>query len=503
MKMKYTRRIPTIKYITISFVICILSYHLSFSQQYAFDALKYSFPYQIGTARYAGMGGALGALGTDITSLNNNPAGLGMMRNTEFSVSPGLFFNFTEADYEGVKYTEDKFVFNFGNIGAVYSRRFNKDKSTGIQFLNFGLCYQRTNNFNNNVFFNGIDSTFSIAQSFTDAAQGFTPNVLTADFEKLALNALLIDTIGNNSTYENLGMLNNQTKGFSRQNLNAGSTGDILLAGAVNFSNKLFIGTSFGISILNYTRQNNYTETDINNLNTNFQELSFKEVINVSGTGVNVKVGVVYKPLDWFRVGFAFHTPTWYGITEESYADLSTSLNTGNYNSRSSNQRFEYNLITPWRMQGSLGFVAFKRLAIGVEYEFADYTNINLRPSSNAFVAENNYIDTVFSSSHIIRLGTEFKLDPFKLRVGYNFQSDPFKKTALLTNALHNISAGAGFKMVIGRNKKRERYLVFDLTYMLTLTSGQIAANNYAVIPQYAQLKTGMHNVIGTVGFQF
>ncbi len=503
MKKQKFKLLSSSKNIVVSFTMFVLFLPLSFGQQYAFDALKYSFPYQIGTARYAGMGGALGALGTDISCLNNNPAGLGMIRNTEFSVTPGLFFNFTEADYEGTKYTEDKFVFNFGNIGAVYAMRFNKDKSTGMQFLNFGLCYQRTNNFNNNVFFNGIDSTFSIAQSFTDAAQGFTPNVLTADFEKLALNTLLIDTMWNNTTYENLGMMNNQSKGFSRQNLNAGSTGDILLSGAINYGNKLFVGTSFGISILNYYRENNYSESDVNNLSARFQSLNFKEVISVTGTGVNVKVGVVYKPLDWFRVGFAFHTPTWYDITEESYAELSTNLNIGNFNSRSTNQRFDYNLITPWRLQGSLGFFAFKRLAIGVEYEFADYTNINLRPSSNVFLVENNYIDTVFSSSHIIRLGAEFKLDPFKLRAGYNFQSDPFKKTALLTNALHNVSLGAGFKMVIGRNKKRDRYLVFDLTYLLTLTSGQITANNYAAIPQYAQLKTGMHNIIGTVGFQF
>ena len=483
--------------------VFILFIPLSFSQQYAFDALKYSFPFQIGTARYVGMGGALGALGSDISCIGNNPAGLGMMRGSEFSVSPALFFNFTEANFDKTRYTEDKFVFNFGNIGAVYSRRYNKDKTTGIQFLNFGLCYQRTNNFNNNVFFNGTDSTFSIAQKFTDAAQGFAPNVLTTDFEKLALNTYLIDTSGNNTTYQNLGLQNTQSKQFSRQNLNSGSTGDILLSGAINYANKLFIGTSFGISILNYRRENNYTETDNNNLNTHFNSLNFKEVVDVTGLGVNVKVGVVYKPLDWFRVGFAFHTPTWYNISEDSYADLTTNLNIGVFNSRSATQEFNYSLITPWRLQGSLGFMVFKRWAIGIEYEFADYTNMNLRPSSNAFITENNYIDSVFSSSHIIRIGTEFKLDPFKLRAGYNFQSDPYKKTDLLTNALHNVSVGAGFKMVIGKNKKKERYLVFDLTYLLTLTTGEISANNYALVQRNAQLRTGMHNIIGTVGFQF
>ena len=113
-------------------VMFVLFIPVSFAQQYAFDSLKYSFPYQVGTARYAGMGGALGALGTDVSCMANNPAGLGMIRNTEFSVSPALFINFTESDFEGVKYSEDKFVFSFGNIAAVYSRRLNKEKTTGI-----------------------------------------------------------------------------------------------------------------------------------------------------------------------------------------------------------------------------------------------------------------------------------------------------------------------------------------------------------------------------------
>jgi len=482
----------------------VLFLPVGFSQyQYAFDALKYSFPYQTGTARFAGMGGAMGALGTDISCIGNNPAGIGMVRNSEFSASPSLFFNFTEAGFNNTKYTEDKFVFNFGNIGAIYSKHFNKSKTTGLQFLNFGLAYQRTNNFNNNVYFTGTDSAFSLSQAFTDAAQGFVPAVLQDNFAGLAFRTNLIDTFAGSSNYVNAGMNNGQFKGFSRQNLNAGSTGDILLSGAINYGNKLFVGASFGISLLHYYRENNYTESDDKNLNTPFNQLRFKEVTDASATGVNVKVGVIYKPWDWFRVGFAFHTPTWYSVSEESYAELSTSFNTGSYSAESSRKLFDYNLVTPWRIQASLGFISFKRLAIGIEYEFADYTNINLRPSGPDFDDDNVYIDTAFSISNIIRLGAEFKLDPFKVRAGYNFQSDPYRKTALLTNALHNISIGAGFKMVIGKNKKRERYLVFDLTYMITLTSGEISNNNYAVFPRYAYLKTGMHNIIGTVGFQF
>ncbi len=485
------------------FFVFFAFWNYAISQQYAFDALRFSLPYQIGTARYAGMGGALGALGTDPSCMAGNPAGLGLVRNSEFSITPALFFNFTESNFDNVKYTEDKFVFTFGNIAAIYSRRLNKEKTTGVQFLNFGLSYQRTNNFNNNIFFNGVDTSFSMSQHFTDVAQGFSPNVLNADFERLAFNTFLIDTSGNNTNYQNNGLQHNQYKYFSRQNLNRGSIGDIVLSSAINFSNKFYGGVSFGISILNYSRVNNYTETDANDLHPEFQNLAFKQTVDVSGIGVNVKVGVIYKPLDWFRIGFGFHTPSWYGVSEDSYAELTVNYTTGQYYSKSPTRLFDYDLATPWRMQGSLGFIAFKRLAIGVEYEFADYTNINLRPSSNLFLEENNYIDTAFASQHIARVGAELKLDPFKIRVGYNFQSDPFRKTSLLTNALHNFSIGGGLKLVIGKNKKRERYLVFDFTYLATITSGQISANDYAIIQRYANLRTGMHNFIGTVGFQF
>lgn len=473
------------------------------SQQYAYDALRFSFPYQTGTARFIGMGGALGALGADISCIANNPAGLGLIRSTEFSISPSMFFNITDAEYDDNLHSEDKFVFNFGNVGALYSRRYNKDKTTGIQFLNVGLAYQRVNNFNNNVFFNGQDSSFSMSQVFTDAAQGFAPGVLTPDFERLAYDTYLIDTGANNTTYQNLGLLPTDAKGFSRQSFHSGSTGEILLSGAINYSNKLYAGASFGVSILNYRRANNYSETDINNLSVGFNTLNFEEVVVSSGIGVNVKVGAIYRPWDWFRVGFAFHTPTWFSIAEDSYADLTTSLNFGQFTSTSGIQTFDYNITTPWRMQASLGFIAFKNAAIGIEYEVADYSNINLRPTSNQFLVENNLIDTVFATSHHAKFGFEVKLLPFQIRAGYHFQSDPFKSTTLLTNAFHHISGGAGFKAVLGKNKKKEKYLVIDLTYLATITNGEIAFNDYMTNPRFARLTTSMHNIIGTVCLQF
>ena len=43
-----------------------------------------------GTARYVGMGGAMEALGADISTISSNPAGIGLFRHSQGSVSAGL-----------------------------------------------------------------------------------------------------------------------------------------------------------------------------------------------------------------------------------------------------------------------------------------------------------------------------------------------------------------------------------------------------------------------------
>lgn len=71
-----------------------------------------------GTARFVGMGGALGALGGDISTVGTNPAGIGIYRSNEVMASFG--FNNTGAkDAGGAKV--DKFHGSFDNAGFVFS----------------------------------------------------------------------------------------------------------------------------------------------------------------------------------------------------------------------------------------------------------------------------------------------------------------------------------------------------------------------------------------------
>ncbi len=84
--------------------VIILSALLGFvlvSQAQTFeDAVQFSRTLNWGTARSAGMAGAFGALGGDLSTLSSNPAGIGVFRKSEVSITPSLNFANTKAtDY--------------------------------------------------------------------------------------------------------------------------------------------------------------------------------------------------------------------------------------------------------------------------------------------------------------------------------------------------------------------------------------------------------------------
>ena len=61
--------------------------------QETFDALQMSQTELRGTARFQSMAGAFGALGGDLSTLNQNPAGIGVYRSSDAGITLSLDFN--------------------------------------------------------------------------------------------------------------------------------------------------------------------------------------------------------------------------------------------------------------------------------------------------------------------------------------------------------------------------------------------------------------------------
>ena len=91
-----------------------------------------------GTARYVGMGGAMEALGADISTISSNPAGIGLFRSSNISGSFGVVSQAEGKDYR----TGDKTNFSFDQLGFVYSTRTSRSS-----FVNVAFNYHKDRNF--------------------------------------------------------------------------------------------------------------------------------------------------------------------------------------------------------------------------------------------------------------------------------------------------------------------------------------------------------------------
>ena len=123
------------------FGLMILAMPLMANAQAAFDALQLSQQDLNGTARSMSMAGAFGALGGDLSTLGQNPAGIGVYRSSDTGITMSLNFNSSKSDSKNsINQTE----FNVPNFGYVGAMRLNSDVMPN---LNWGVTFSRANSF--------------------------------------------------------------------------------------------------------------------------------------------------------------------------------------------------------------------------------------------------------------------------------------------------------------------------------------------------------------------
>ena len=116
----------------------------------ALDMFNYSqTSHNFGTARSMAMGGALTSLGGDMASMSINPAGLGMYRTNEITLTPmvGVARASTDASpYESNTSTR----FSMANFGFIFKAYEGMGK---VLAVNIGFGYNRLADFNYNTSF--------------------------------------------------------------------------------------------------------------------------------------------------------------------------------------------------------------------------------------------------------------------------------------------------------------------------------------------------------------
>lgn len=455
------------------------------SAQTVYDAAQIANKDLNGTARFVGMGGAMSALGGDISTIATNPAGIGIYRSNDLVTTFGLSAYGTESSFQGNKWSADNMRGDFDNIGLVWSNKIGN--VTTLRYVNFGFNYKRAKSFYRNMEMGGnmgnLSQTYQMAWQASGSGIpdfGITnwgdypfedPNV--GWLSAIGYKGYVIDPADDKGNY--VGMYNNADASFRSEERGGVDQYDFNLS--FNLSDRIYLGVTIGAYSVNYNKYTyygeNYTGVDAP------QKYSLQSWNKIEGSGFDVKLGAIVRPFETspLRIGFAVHTPTFYNLDYRTSAYISSDVlnaETGTIDQWELDTRSElagggdmvrsFRLRTPWTYNVSLGYTVGQNFAFGAEYEYQDYSSMEFQSPegfSSDFEWENSAMPMLKGVS-TFRVGMEYKVIPqFAFRAGYNFQSALFKSDAFKdlpfnsiqtdtdfanTKALNNYTIGIGYR---------------------------------------------------------
>lgn len=485
------------KVVTYIFAFSVMV-NVGFSQN-EFDVLRYSTLDHYGDARFNAMGGSFGALGANLSGLSINPGGLGVYNSSDFSFTPAFHYNYSESNKDGNSVTDGKLNFHFSNVGFAG----NFDGGGNWKAVNMAIGYNRLSNYNTSIAIKSStnNSMLNTYTSELNANGGIFEEDISYEFpfsSNLAYQTYIVNPIDTGSSQYDHVFKNSTNISQSTRYETRGGAGEMFFALGANYSDKLYIGALVGIPTVSYVYDRDYTEnTDPSDTLTDFNSFTVHDYVKTSGAGVNLKLGMIYKLTDWFRLGTAFHTPTVYSLSDEWSTTVSSEDKAGEVLTEVSPQgNFEYFVTTPYRFVSSAAVVVGSRGVINVDYEVVDYTTARIT-EDNAFGAadfsnENQNIRNNFKLAHNIRVGTEWRLDPFRLRAGYRYQGDPVKNNFNVDNSASTYSLGIGIK---------EDDYYFDMGYSLRYHKAESAIVGEQ--NDFASVSLKDHYISMTLGFRF
>ena len=464
------------------------------------DALRYSYLQFGGTARSIGTGGAFGALGADLSVLSINPAGMARYKRSEFSFTPNLSLSNTSSSWKNNEHSNGKENFNinnFGIIGTIDPKEKNQSKWSGFQI---GISYNRLADFNEKYSIKG-ENNASMSYVFASRSIGIDPSELGSylPFDgDLAYQTIITDYDTLNGIYTT--RMSNDVIYHDHEVTRKGRVGEYVAAISADYNHRIYIGGSIGFPGIHFEEEKSHYENEIPDSTENTESFTFNEYQLTSGNGVNAKVGVIFLPANWLRVGAAYHTRTIYSMSDYWNSNMNASISSNLNPQYSSPQgNYNYRLKTPSKFIGSLSFIIKKLGLISIDYSRVDIRESSLlanRFDNNGynFLPENSAIDSMYTITHNIQLGSEIKLGKFfMLRAGYAIFQNPF--IDVNEPEFNRISYSAGFGY---RNKN---YFI-DFGYRLSTWKENYYMYDPAIVDN-SSIDKSLSNLLVTIGFKW
>lgn len=524
---------------------------VSATAQETYQDTKLAVPQLTGTARYVGMGGAMEALGADISTISSNPAGIGLFRKSQVSISAGVIaqgdaqnsvsYGLTTIDINGKKSHP-----TFDQAGFVWS-----PKMKGNSWMNLAFNYHKSADFG---------QILTAANSLSKASQNKLTAAKHAEGKDgwSGVDANYGGYNDNQNKYQP-GLLTVTTDGalayaeanqylYGQYQHGYIGTYDFNVSGSIN--NQVWLGLTVGLHDVHYNSNSYYAEDLVDG-----NAVDSYEQLKITGTGFDVKAGVIFRPVkdSPFRIGAYFNSPIFYDLTLHGDNDIRISGNNApaTYTEADGTQApcytigrkgqsidYDFRLNTPWKVGASLGHTIGNFLALGATYEYAWFSHMDNRVKNSGYY--DYWTDSYYESSSsdeamnadtranlkgvsTLKLGAEWKpVDMLSIRLGYNYVSPMFKDGAyrdatIGSNGVYaststdytNWKATNRFTCGVGFNYQN---LTIDVAYQYSAQKGDfypfmryVNEKNHDLsnVAQSTQVKNNRHQLMMTVGYKF
>ena len=439
------------------------------------EVVQYSTEGLHGSARYQALAGAFGALGGDLSAISNNPASSTVFSFNEAGMTLGLQTHTTDNSFFNSTKSKEISSFDVDQAGFVLvfvNQNSNWDK------VAFGFNTQLVNNFNKNLYAQGINTQRGLADYFLEIAgitldrnipfssYNFENNT---DYEYADLGEFYGADAQRTYMAYATGLINyydpeNETPYYGYvddKSLGIDQIHDLQTSGGqrkytINFSGrylgKLALGVNINIYSIDYAQRKFTSDKYVDGEKSFLDQVDYIQDLRTIGTGVSVQLGALYKASDILRLGLNFTSPTYYEIEDEYTEALDVRYNSelDGAMGRSLypnvvNILPSYNLKTPSITQASMALVFGTSGLLSIDYGLKDYTNTKTSDSNGSFDYLNDEISSNLEAASFLRAGGETRLGDISLRAGYWFEKSPYKNTQLMTER-SGFAVGTGIR---------------------------------------------------------
>lgn len=453
------------------------------------DVLRYSAENIQGTARFQAMGGAFGALGGDLSSLNVNPAGSAVFNYSQFTISGSNFNRNNDAFFGNNTLNTDINYLDINQVGGVFVF---KSSDGPWKKLALAFNYDMVENFDNEFAVSGntvqgIDNYFLnfaqgeplgplrvqqgefIEEAYLDigAGLGFGAQQAFLGFQAGIIEPTVDDDT--NTSYVSNAQYSSVNQDYIQSTTGYNSRFTANFAG--QYQDNLYLGASLNFHSVLYDRLTLLDESGYDT-GSGVQFTTFDNLLRTEGYGFSFSLGAIAKLNDNIRVGGSYQSPTWYELTDDTSQRINSSLAVPDIdfiNFTVVNLFEEYRIKTPAKLTGSVAVIFGKDGLLSFDYGYQDMSQAELRPTSDpSFASENDFIAGELGAVNTYRLGGEMRFDEVSLRAGYRYEESPYEDGDIIGD-LTGYSGGIGYDfggsrldLAVNRTEQDVNTLLFD-----------------------------------------